>query len=66
MFDLLKRIVPGFKTCPECGATNIADYSSHCMTCGARIRNRNPLLRLVITCLAVAIIGGIVWWKLKR
>ena len=66
MFELLKLIVPGLKTCPECGATNVAHYSSHCMSCGARVRNRNPIVRFVVTLLAAAIVGAVIWWKLKR
>jgi hypothetical protein len=66
VFSLLKLFLPGLKTCPECGATNIAGYSSHCMNCGARIRNRNPLLRLFITVVAVAIVLGVLWWNWKH
>lgn len=62
--DLLRRILDAHKKCPDCGAHTFFGQT-YCPQCGERIRNRNPLLRFIITLIAIAIIGGVVWWKLK-
>lgn len=60
----LRRILYGPHECPECG-TQAYLGETFCPECNARIHNRNPILRLFITIAAVAIIGAVVWWKLK-
>ena len=61
VLEFLRR----FKTCPECGHFNVL-AGSHCAGCGARIRNRNPVLRFVVTIAAVGVTLLVIWWKLKK
>jgi hypothetical protein len=64
MIDLT-RLLPGIKRCPECDTINVRGFT-HCVSCGARIVNRNPLVRLLVTVIAMAIVVGVIWWKLRR
>lgn len=63
--SVLSEIFARLKKCPECGQHNIHG-GSHCSFCGARIKNRNPVLRFFITIAAVGVVLLVVWWKLKR
>ena len=65
MVDLLKTLQWGPKHCPECGAVNFRGVT-YCSACGARIRNRNPIVQFLVTVLAVAIVIGVLWWKWKH
>jgi hypothetical protein len=62
--DLLRTILHGPKSCPSCGAQNFRGQS-HCHACGERLINRNPLLRFIVTIVAVGVVGLVIWWKLK-
>ena len=64
MNDLLRTLLYGARVCPECGGQNLRGQT-YCIHCNARIRNRNPIVRFFVTILAVAILAGVVWWKLK-
>lgn len=62
--EQLRRIVRGPKTCPACGEQAWLG-EIHCPHCGQRIRDRNPLLRLFVTFVALSVVGTVVWWKLR-
>jgi predicted nucleic acid-binding Zn ribbon protein len=64
MNDLLRTLLYGAKVCPGCGGHNFRGQT-YCSHCGERIRNRNPIIRLFVTLLAVAVVAGVVWFKLK-
>ncbi len=62
MMNLWKALVPGVKWCPECDVVN-PQGQTYCFACGARIRNRNPLVRLLVTILAILIVVSVLWWR---
>lgn len=64
MLSLLRNLLDAHKRCPFCG-THTIFRETYCPSCGERIRNRNPILRFFITIIALAVVGGVVWWKLK-
>jgi len=61
---LLRRLIWGPKTCPDCGGKAYLG-ETFCPHCGERIRNCNPVVRFVVTVAAVGIVAAVVWWKLK-
>lgn len=63
--DLIRTILHGPRTCPTCGASNLRGQR-YCHACGDRLINRNPLLRFVVTVIAMAVVGLVIWWKVFR
>ncbi|MGH7180154.1 MAG: zinc ribbon domain-containing protein [Tepidisphaeraceae bacterium] len=65
MEDPFRTLIYGMRRCPECGADNLRGQT-HCTGCGQRLRNRNPLLRLLITLVGVMVVVLVVWWEIGR
>jgi hypothetical protein len=63
LFSMILGMTP--RQCPSCGAANFK-RSTHCAGCGDRIRNRNPILRFIITIIALGIVGLILWWQMSK
>ena len=61
----LKLLLPGLRECPGCGQTNVPGFT-HCAACGERLVNRNPLVRLFVTVLALAVVAAVLWWNWRR
>lgn len=64
MIDFWRTLVFGANVCADCGTQNFKGLT-YCRVCGQRILNRNPLLRWLVTILALATVAGVIWWKLK-
>ena len=65
MRDLLATLLRGPQQCAVCGAANTRGTTC-CHACGERLRNRNPLVRFVVTGAALAVVASVIWFKLRR
>lgn len=65
MPDWTSTLRYGPRTCPHCGVPSLRT-ARHCAGCGERIRGGNPLVRFLVTIIALAVVAGVIWFKVFR